>query len=273
MSPPDFAILVFGDDSAVRAVCGALPPGQPSEGVVVHHMPANAFGWQSQGEPLILLGIGPAGCASLAAHVAGRGLDGVRAVVLVESSAPWAERTKKQSCPACGFPGCDGPGCTCPCHPRIPLGPIEPLRAVAERAREGERCSTCNGAGDIPFGSGDRCQVCDPDGGDGDGRGRVYPLRLVLAACPEAPTCEACATWPSHLRWGCATCSGTGRMLSSAEVARELGWEPLANLPQIVDGCHAFTTGGLSALSYPTRTALLEHGLEAALRVALEGSP
>lgn len=222
----------------------------------------------------ILLGIGPAGCAALAAHVQERGLEGVAAVVLVDPAAPWAERTKKQSCPACGFPGCDGPGCTCPCHPRLPLTALEPLRAVAEMAIYGERCKAPRCTGDFE-GTNDRtCEVC--------GDLPVNQLRLVLAVCPEAPRCTAdgcdelglvpADTIDGEPMWKpCTACSGTGRMLSSAEVARELtGIATEYGALRAGDAPEISSEGAATVIRYPERSALLAHGLEAALREALD---
>ena len=77
--------------------------------------------------PLVLMAVRCLRC------IAEQGLDGVRGIGLVGVTAPWAER-RERSCEACMI---DGAPCNTPSHwddrRYRPLGPIEPLRSVAER--------------------------------------------------------------------------------------------------------------------------------------------
>lgn len=184
--------------------------------------------------PLILLAVGPEGGAALARWVAEHGLDGVAGVGLVGVTAPWAERTPR-TCPACDTLGA-------PCGSSIhyddrrflPLGPLEPLRAVAERARKGESCNECNGRGDVRIPGSHSASLSDHEYGDPRcggcaATGRVFRPRLVVACAPDDGVCPSpgCGGrgWhygPGFSRPQCDRCAGSGKALSSAEVACEL---------------------------------------------------
>ena len=235
----------------------------------------------------VLLGVGPAGCASLAAYVSERGLDGVRAIGLVGPSAPWAElRDADPECPGehckmCNGEACDKCGAGCWDHNRflrgeprcehdvdqrhegekrhagrLPLGPLEALRGPAERSRSGEPC---------------RHPACMAFGNECI----VYPLRLVLAVCPEATPCEACGgdgrlgyvdRVGQRLGDACAACSGTGRALSSAEVASELLGR------QIPENQSSDGDGGLQVFQWhrSDHARLVEFALPMVLALAME---
>jgi hypothetical protein len=225
------------------------------------------------GAPLILLGIGPVGCAELARRIAEHGLDGVAGIGLVGPEAPWAER--KALC-ACGIDlhdvGADDRGwCRfCGCVDvvrRLPLGPLETLRAVADRARE--RCYGCDNTGTARanFGQANAAWFC-PD-----------CIRLVLSCHPEPARCAECrGQGDSNVcdicgvdedgqndcgySGACADCSGTGRALGSSEVATEMSGSDAAHACAI----HlSYTDGGLSVLTYPTRAAHDEHAIKAVI--------
>lgn len=257
--------------AARDAACAPRGPG---------HRPAIGFdpGALGSWKPRILLGVGPAGCASLAAYVAERGLEGVAAVVLVEPAAPLAKLSAQghslyQS-----------------------LGPLEPLCAAAERAREQLRCygEWLGGSGGHKrFGGCGKPAVYvsedDPEQADREPqceecyrrlsegvRSLWWPyrrLKVIVACCPEAPPCDACVgSGQRHTKLddgtrviaACNHCR-TGRMLSSAEVADELAGRVR---PDETGFSQVF--GGLSIIEYSTRASLLAHGLEAALRAAME---
>ena len=93
----------------------------------------------------------------------------------------------------------------------------------------------------------------DPIATTTDGRGWSYG--------PETD-----ATPKAYSRDGCAPCQGTGKALSSADVALEL-----SGARSLYDGIDDFqaTTGGLTVVHYPSRAALDKHGLAAALKAAV----
>lgn len=203
---------------------------------------------------LILLAIGPEGGAALARWVDSHGLNGVVGVGLAGVTAPWAERrspltqTLEESDAGRGAP-----------FP-LPLGPIEPLRAVVEMARVGEPCP-CEHHPD----PNRVCASCI--------NRYARSLRLVIACAPDDGVCAACGgsgeerieppyVLELEIR-DCATCGGTCGALSSADVALELSGERCP-----YDGIDDFqaTTGGLTVIHYPTRAVLAEHGLAAVLK-------
>ena len=256
MSGPDLALLVFGDTAPVVSI---LPAGQASECVVVHGMPANARGWTSQGEPLILLALGAEGGAALARWVDAHGLDGVAGVGLVGVTAPWAEREPLLHGP-CFLQDCDHI-----IEERLPLGPVEPLRAVAERARRcAPLCPSCRSERVRP--DTDDCKhfIC--------ACGHAFtptPLRIVIACAPDDGVCRTCngdgfvygdAFCEGGSPENCSECGGTGKALSSADVALELSGERA-----LYDGIDDFqaTTGGLTVIHYPPRPDLDKHGIAA----------
>ena len=249
------ALVDEGQAQALRAYLASVPPGSVwrdrfyvgAEQQTEH----GALDAVKRGEPLILLAVGPEGGATLARWVDAHGLDGVAGVGLVGVTAPWAERG-----------GCDDPAHKgAPCG--RPLPSLEPLRAVAERARGGEPCSECGGSGDVrtpgtyaaslsahEYGDS-RCGSCLADG-------RAFPLRLVVACSPDDGVCAKCCGFWRDGGPQCSVCSGTGKALSSAEVMFELSGE--RRLYEGIDDFEA-TTGGLTTIHYPDRAALAEHGL------------
>jgi len=197
-------------------------------------------------QPAHMLAVGPEGGAALARWVAERGIDGVRGIGLVGVTAPWAERRASTVREFWRSPH--------ETTTRLPLGPIEPLRAVAERARSGEPVERALVVGVGP----------EPAGRY---RGTRYSLRFIVACAPDDGVCPSggCGGrgWhygPGFSRPKCERCSGTGKSLSSADVARELSGER-----RLYDGIDDFeaTTGGMTTIHYPTRAALAEHGLRA----------
>lgn len=213
------------------------------------------------GAPLILLGIGEDGRAAVARRVEADGLDGVAAIVLVAPSAPWASRVRPKWAP-CGLLDHDG---SCGCDGYVPLGPLEPLRAVAERARLGV-CDSCQ----FVYGPGHIEAPCK------------HTARLVVTAHPELVKCEACGGIGQLRRRGdfvewrpCAACSGTGRALGPADVAREMCGLTLADLTAVpaTDGeALVHVAGGISILQWRTRADHDREAIGAALRLALEGT-
>lgn len=240
----------------------------------------------AQHRPLILLAVGREGGAALARWVEEHGLEGVAGVGLVGVTAPWAERGacygewlggsgghkrwKRCNAPAdyvSSFDADDAdPEPLCQkhfdsLHPKsremwkpawVLLGPLEPLRKVAERAREGIApcfCGSKLGCAKGPVG---------------------YPLRIVVACAPDDGVCVLCkgrgrqgSAWDVEGSYDCPVCGGEGKALSSADVAAELlgqggdvRWEMAIN-------------GGLSTQMYPTRVELDKHGLAAALKAVI----
>jgi hypothetical protein len=121
-------MLAFTPDANMRAV------GEAADAAGCALMLCGSGETPSRGSlprdrPLVLLAVGPECGATLAAWVAVNGLEGVVGVGLVGVTAPWAEREECR---------CEGKALFGPCpHDRIPLGFLEPLRGVAERARVG----------------------------------------------------------------------------------------------------------------------------------------
>ena len=165
-------------------------------------------------------------------------LEGVVGVGLVGVTAPWAERIEVAE--KFGFGEIDF----------LPLGPLEPLREVAERARL-DCPQPC------PYGA--NCEVC---------AGRpITSLCFVIAAAPDDGVCAECGGSGEIVIsdsvdgfWNCVACSGTGKALSSADVARELSGDTCVRLD-----VWQVTHGGVTISHYPTRAALAEHGLRAVI--------
>jgi hypothetical protein len=204
--------------------------------------PAEAPHWWALQQDSVLLGRDTDGCAAVAKHLAERP-KGVRAVVLIAPVAPWAERSIDPH-----WGGMD----------RTPLGPLEPLRAWADRARGCEACRRkAARLGNDPWGC-ERCLLL----------GKPLPLRLVITAHPEAVPCTNCGGSGSRRfngHWGrpCSVCSGTGRALGPADVARELiGETPIQ---------YGDKANGLFYLRFTTRAEHDREAIRAALRRAMEG--
>lgn len=215
----------------------------------------------------------------------------VRVVVLVGPTAPWAEQ--RCSCRQF-FDGCAG---LCGDDAHLPLGPLEPLRAVAEMARctwtcgdwvgddgkpEAPTVHTCTALATRLSAVYERATVavCDvnhekltPWGGwDSDDVEPLRGPRLIITAHPEREACAGCggkgerAFAPGHWIAVCDNCvdhktgHGTGRALGSAEVARELSGDASAR-----EDIWQRTDGGLTTTHYPSRVAHDEHALQAAL--------
>lgn len=203
-----------------------------------------------ESQALILLAVGPEGGANLARWVEAHGLDGVVGVGLVGVTAPWAER---RSPIAQTLEEADaGRGAPFP----LPLGPLEPLRKVAERAREGVLCCVCEG---VPMIGKARCACA--------GKNYTYPLRFIIAAAPDDGVCAFCVeglTLDMDDEPLCRMCDGTGKALSSADVAYELtginaDGSPDSGLPPRID------RGGVTVRSHETFAALTEHGLRSVI--------
>jgi len=182
--------------------------------------------------PLVLLAVGPEGGATLAAWVDAHGLEGVAGVGLVGVTAPWAARL-----------GCDDPAHKgAPCG--RPLPSLEPLRGVAEQARRATKRLWDISV--LPM-------------------RKIDPLLLVVACAPDDGVCVGCQGRCSHMGFDegvdCKTCDGTGKALSSRDVAAEL----VGSLPGPWTANPATFGGadGVQGLLYPTRAALDEHGLRA----------
>lgn len=139
------------------------------------------------GDPLILLAVGPEGGSALARWVEAHGLDGVVGVGLVGVTAPWADRIQRV----------DSRHAQWPCA--LPLGPIEPLHAVAQRARVGEPCPECGGSGDIRkpgsyVASLSSHEYGDPRCGACHGDGCAYALRCVIVCASDDGVCADCGS-------------------------------------------------------------------------------
>jgi len=216
----------------------------------------------------IFLGIGPNGCAALAACVAEHGVERVSAVVLIEPSAPSSDEPdlRKMRVRDEVHGGFEDDG---PAEPRD-LGPLEPMRELAKRSITyvGGRCDECGGKGYI-FTNGSLwgCGMCAVR--------KAYGVRLVLAVCVEAPPCEKCHGMKALPGCGvqdalmCPACSGAGHGLSSAEVAGALLGEDAMPIDPTGALWTSRSTGGLQVFAYPTRATLAEHGLEAALQAVM----
>lgn len=244
-------ILAFCAESERRSVAASvLTPAPP---MLLWH-DAAGVDVAAQHRPLFLLAIGPEGGAALARWVDAHGLEGVTGVGLVGVTAPWAER--EFCCSGCSGVGLRGP---CP-YDRTPLGPLEGLRAVAERARVGEPCP-CEHHPD----PNRVCASCI--------NRHINSIRFVIACAPDDGVCGVCGgsgeerieppyVLEPEIR-DCATCGGTCGALSSADVALELSGE--RSLYEGIDDFQA-TTGGLTVIHYPTRAELDKHGIAAVLK-------
>lgn len=198
--------------------------------------------------PIVLVGIGSE-CASLATALRGHEREPrIRAICLLGPVAPWAER-------AAGG---------------LPLGPLEPLRAVAERARRA--CSGCDSAGSIEVqrngiatGARSKCSMC----------GGAQAVRLIVTAHPERINCEAWGgtgqkprtwtDWHADPMPACKECrGGTRKPLGPAEIADELIGEAKAT-----DYGVAEIFGGLEVLTYQSRSDHDGRAVVDALRRAL----
>ena len=205
--------------------------------------------------PLILLAVGHEGGAALARWVDAHRLDGVAGIGLVGVTAPLAE----PRCCLCHGGKTIATGLTglldrklvpCPlCKggaspPTLPLGPLEPLRKVAERARRGNLCPKHF------YLHPD--EHCEPS---------AHGLNLVIAAAPDDGVCPCLDMGGPRIPWDdCGMCNGTGKVLSSADVSYELtginaDGSPDSGLPPRID------RGGVTVRSYETRAALTDHGL------------
>ena len=246
--------------------------------------------------PSILLGVGAAGCAALARRVEQDGLEGVVAVVLVDPGAPWAERERCGGCAPDGT--CDGAGSI------LPLGPLEPLRAVADRARIAWTCGDWLGDNGKPEAPKKRectkpatrwsivyenatVAVYDTNHEDlapwmgWESGENVQPLdevRLVIACHPEPAACAACNGDGSRgtISWGaygqatnrrCDACSGTGRALGPAEVAAAICQANI--LPEHECARTDYVYNGLVSLFYPEKARHDREAFGAALRRVL----
>lgn len=199
--------------------------------------------------------------AALCADLSKPALDRAETIVVIGATAPWAEREECM---------CEGKALFGPCpHAGIPLGPLEPLRAAAEMARAGEECPIHLG---------------DADGCDGEpmfcSGGRTYPLRLVIACTPDDGVCPSpgCGGrgWhygPGFSRPKCERCSGSGKALSSANVARELLRAPNGADVRYSEGRQGTIAriGRLHVVSFQSSADLDEHGLTAAFKIVTEG--
>lgn len=252
---------------------------------------------QYQASNTVLLGVGREGCEALGERLAEDGLEGVSAVVLVGPEAPWAERLPSPRPVDCDCEKwcarCEGTQMLCSwcgeawgriCDPAkhhqgLSLGPLEPLRAVAERAKTGTACEGCGGRG-YYLGLDNDCDECG-------GHGRSYTFCLIIAAHPEPMKCEACGgakvvgsvggldgeILKSTRRERCPVCCGTGKALGSAEVARELAG-PAPDRVVLCTGEQVAIprverTGSFVVLHYAALAALEEHALGTSLRLAL----
>lgn len=202
----------------------------------------------AQHRPLVLLAVGPEGGAALARWVEAHGLEGVAGVGLVGVTAPWAGRVEPCGyCSACRAPQ--------PAGSYVPLDPLEPLRKVAERARVGEPCP-CEHHPD----PNRVCASCI--------NRYTNSLRFVVACAPDDGVCAECGGSGEIVIsdsvdgfWNCVACSGTGKALSSADVARELSGDTCVRLD-----VWQVTHGGVTISHYPTRADLDKHGLAATLK-------
>lgn len=199
---------------------------------------------------LTLIAVGLEGGADLARWIDAHGLDGVRGIGLVGVTAPCAERVPTYHA-ACSIPGCDHEE-----SEALPLGPLEPLREVAERARRGDECTT-DGCGAVHHEYPVYCDECN--------MGQTFALKFVVACTPDDGVCRTCggmgrvpcdASNCIGADHECDVCNGTGKVLSSADVAAELVDKLGVLRPNV---------GGASLFEYPSGAALTEHGLRAVI--------
>ena len=255
MSTPHL-LLYFGDGRP--DVLAALPL---TDSVNVVAGPATQALAATLGRPLILLAIGPKGGAELARWVDAHGLDGVAGVGLVGVTAPWAERRCER--------GCTTEACFYAADALLPLAPLEPLRAVAERAHRRELICPACGTGKVgPDTDDGRHFVC--------ARGHAFTpdwLSLGVACAPDDGVCSGCggsggiATGPNVPPFqfaDCPVCSGTGKALSSKVVGLELLNDGV-ELYEGIDECEV-KRGGATLICYQTREEIVEHGVRAALK-------
>jgi len=232
------------------------------------------------GRPCYLIAVGGEGGAALGRWIETHGLDGVAGVGLVGVTAPWAAR---RMCPACRSKPLESrTAANSPMNRAIArgethytcglcrgscvqIGPLEPLRGVAERARRcASLCPSCRSERVRP--DTDNCThfvcVC----------GHAFtstPIRLVIACAPDDGVCAGCkgvgvvceAHAPDDCDCeSCECCDGRGECLSSANVACELVGDPMrAVTPDVA--CYRDVYGGIKTLQYESRDALAEHGL------------
>jgi len=193
--------------------------------------------------PTVLIGVGAEGCAALAEVLAVASQQmhrGLRGVVLVDPVAPYAARRRVHVAQG------HGPECYVD---EIPLGPLERFRRIAEACRNGE-----------PWADGEPSR-----------------LRFVIACSPVAQRCAECAAntvpgWVSvafsRAHQPCCACGGTGRMLSSAEVAHELSGGTTVPRGGLWLG-RLWSSGGMSVMTYADRGKLALHAAVAHLAALL----
>lgn len=234
-------------------------------------------------ELAILLGVGRVGCEAVARKVS-EDPRNIAAVVLVDPVAPWAERPRHLNpCPVgkhCEDPYCHYKGnCSCGVGddvPRLPLGPLEPLREVVEIVREGDCANFKSAPGSIHSTTCVKCMFSLTLHNRHEPGTRIWSrpgLRLVIACHPEPVACAECGgsgQRTARLDDGtrvfasCKYCR-TGKALGSAEVASELLGAPLGH-PTVAA---RFTRGGLTIIQYSSREALNSRAIGEALRAAL----
>ncbi len=193
---------------------------------------------------------------------------------MIAPETAWAERERCDGCLPDGT--CDGAGSV------LPLGPIEPLRKVAERARNNKACNECGKPATVTHPSiGTFCEACAPVSDNWSG---LLPLKFIIVCSPESAMCAACdgAGWGRKTRLtvggaillssseNCAVCAGTGKALGSAEIASELLGRHI--VPCAGRGPVNAGLGGLSVLLYNSRAELDEHAIGDALRIAMEAT-
>lgn len=195
--------------------------------------------------------------AALCADLFKQALKRAETIVVIGATAPWAER--RTSSIREFWRSADEP------MERLPLGPLEPLRSVATMARDKhERCLECKRS------CGRSCSC------------RCHrPLRLILAVAPDDGVCPSpgCGGrgWhygPGFSRPTCERCAGTGKALSSANVARELLGAPNGADVRYSEGRPGTVAriGRLHVVSFQSSADLDEHGLTASFKIVTEGA-
>lgn len=199
-------------------------------------------------ECVVLLAVGGDSAAPLVRWIGRHGLDSVTGIGFVGVTAPWAEpyRTEPPVLDrmVAALEASRVYGGARVAH--VPLGPLDPLRVLAERARRGQMCAH------------ESCILSGQDCGE-----RVYPFRFVVACAPDDGVCVFCEGTGAHKGWlrpapDCSACAGTGKALSSADVARELSGDTCTRT-DVWQVAH----GGVTIRHYPTRVALIDLGLRA----------
>jgi hypothetical protein len=248
-------------------------------------------------ELVVLLAIGGEGSASLVQWIGRHGLDSVIGIGLVGVTAPWADRgtcygewvggsgghKRWERCGApsdyvSSFDADDAdPEPLCQKHfdalnpnvrdmwkpARVLLGPLEPLRSVAEMCRIGKPCRSCRGKG-----KDGGCKSCQYNGS-------FYPWTFAIACASDDGACAACkgdGAHPGWVRGSCDLCDGDGECLSSSVVARELvGGETTASVMPETSLCGPVRLqdyerhGGLEVFHYPTCAALIADSLRSVI--------